>query len=221
LNTLSVTGKTLGENMMSNPDMYKIKDPTIIHTLSDPLSEGGGLVLCKGNLVPEGAFVKRSAVPEDMMKFSGPAKVFNDTVVAIEALNNGGISEGDVVVIRYQGVKAGPNSAYRFASALKGSHLKDKVAVVTDGRTSGAAAGACFQYASPEAALRGPLCAVKDGDIISFDIDKRELNIELSDEELKKRIETAELLITSKKGYLGIYQKCVGSILKGAVLKGE
>lgn len=220
LNTLTVTGKTLSENMSSNPDMYKIKDASVIHTLSDPIADGGGLVLCKGNLVPEGAFIKRSAVPEDMMKFSGPARVFNDTVVAIAALKNGGIKEGDVVVIRYHGCKAGSNSAYRFVSALKGSHLKDKVAVVTDGRTSGAAAGACFQYASPEAALKGPLCGVKDGDIISYDLEKCELNIELSDKELQERIESAEIPQIPNKGYLGIYRKCVGSILKGAVLRG-
>ncbi|MBC8589286.1 dihydroxy-acid dehydratase [Paratissierella segnis] len=220
LDTMSVTGKTLGENMSLNPDMYKIKDYKVIHPISDPIGDGGGLVLCKGNLVPEGAFIKRSAVPKSMIKFNGPAKVFNDSHIAIKALNNEEISEGDVVIIRYHGVKAGPNTAYAFASALKGSHLKDKVAVITDGRMSGAAAGACFQYASPEAALRGPLCAVKDGDIISFDIDKCELNIELSDEELKERIESAEIILYPKKGYLGIYQKCVGSILKGAVLRG-
>jgi len=220
LDTMTVTGKTLRENMSSNPDMYEIRDPAVIHPFSKPLAKGGGLVLCKGNLVPEGAFVKRSAVPEGMVKFRGPAKVFNDTSTAIEALKNGGICEGDVVVIRYQGVKAGPNSAYAFATALKGSHLKDRIAVITDGRTSGATAGACFQYASPEAALGGPLCGVKDGDIITYDINKGELNIELNDEELKERVKSADLVLEPKKGYLGIYQKCVGSILKGAVLRG-
>ncbi|MGD9566782.1 MAG: dihydroxy-acid dehydratase [Sedimentibacter sp.] len=223
LNTdvITVTGKTLKENMNNNPNEYIVKDNSIIHTFDDPVEEGGGLVLCKGNLVPEGAFIKRSAAPEGMLKFRGPAKVFNDSDTAIEALHAGKIAEGDAVIIRYQGVKAGPESAYRFTAAIKGSRVKDKVAIITDGRTSGAAAGACFQYASPEAALRGPLCAIENGDIITYDISKKELNVELSDEELQKRIDKAEIFLYPKKGYLGIYQSCVGSILKGAVLRGN
>lgn len=218
---ITVTGKTLAENMAENPDKCVINNPDIIHTIDDPVEEGGGLVLCKGNLVPEGAIIKRSAAPEDMLMFRGPAKVFNDCDSAIDALHAGKIIEGDAVIIRYQGVKAGPESAYRFTAALKGSPVKDKVAIITDGRTSGAAAGACFQYASPEAALRGPLCAVEDGDIINYDISKRSLSVELSDEELANRMEKAQLHLYPKKGYLGIYQSCVGSILKGAVLRGN
>ena len=189
--------------------------------MRNPLEAGGGLVLCKGNLVPEGAVVKRSAVPEGMLQFRGPAKVFDDCDLAIEALHAGKIQAGDAVIIRYQGVKAGPESAYRFTAALKGSSVKDKVAIITDGRTSGAAAGACFQYAAPEAALRGPLCAVEDGDIICYDIEKKQLSIELPDDVLQDRMARAELKLYPKKGYLGIYQKCVGSFLKGAVLRGN
>lgn len=220
-NVMTVTGKTLAENMDDDPERCIVKNPEIIHTLEDPLEAGGGLVLCKGNLVPEGAVVKRSAVPEGMLQFRGPAKVFDDCDLAIDALHAGKIQAGDAVIIRYQGVKAGPESAYRFTAALKGSSVKDKVAIITDGRTSGAAAGACFQYAAPEAALRGPLCAVEDGDIICYDIEKKELRIELSDDVLKDRMEHAELKLYPKKGYLGIYQKCVGSFLKGAVLRGN
>ena len=218
---MTVTGKTLAQNMDENPELCKVRNPEIIHTLENPLEAGGGLVLCKGNLVPEGAVVKRSAVPEGMLQFRGPAKVFDDCDLAIEALHAGKIQAGDAVIIRYQGVKAGPESAYRFTAALKGSSVKDKVAIITDGRTSGAAAGACFQYAAPEAALRGPLCAVEDGDIICYDIEKKQLSIELPDDVLQDRMARAELKLYPQKGYLGIYQKCVGSFLKGAVLRGN
>ena len=168
--------------------------------------------------MPQGAFIKQSAVPQKLHKFRGTAKVFHDPDDAIEALRDGRIQAGNVVFIIYQGVKAGPHTSYNFTTALKGSHLKDDVATVTDGRLSGAASGACFGYASPEAALRGPLCAVRDGDWVNYDIEKRELNIELSDEELEKRMAEAELKLAPKTGWLSIYQRCVGSILKGATL---
>ncbi len=214
---ITVTGKTMEDNIRG----CKVSDYSIIHSVADPLDSDGGLILCKGNLVPEGAFIKQSAVPKKLHKYRGLAKVYNDPDDAIKALRSGEIEKGDVVFIIFQGVKAGPSSAYSFTTALQGSSLKDDVVTVTDGRLSGAAAGACFGYASPEAALRGPLCAVRNGDYINFDIEKRELNIELSDNELKKRISSAEILLKPKKGYLGIYQKCVGSILKGAVLSGD
>jgi dihydroxy-acid dehydratase len=124
-------------------------------------------------------------------------------------------------LIIYQGLKGGPGTAYNFTTALKGSSLKDDVITITDGRLSGAASGACFGYASPEAALKGPLCAVRDGDVIAYDIEKRELNVELSDAEIEKRIQETEVQLSKRKGYLGIYQKCVGSILKGGVLRGD
>lgn len=221
LDTLTVTGKTLGENLAADPEACKIRNPELIHTIDDPVSNDGGLVLCKGNLAPDGAIIKRSAAPVDMIAFRGPANVFDDCDEAIRAIYDGRIHEGEVVVIRYLGIKAGPATAYPFVTALKGSKLKDKVALVTDGRTSGAAAGACFQYASPEAYQRGPICAVKNGDIIHYDIDRQLLEIELSDEELAKRMEEAELNFRPKKGYLGIYQKTVGPFLKGAVLRGN
>ena len=168
--------------------------------------------------MPQGAFIKQSAVPAKLHKFRGTAKVFTDPDDAIAALEDGRIQAGNVVFIIYQGVKAGPHTSYGFTTALKGSRLKDDVATVTDGRLSGAASGACFGYASPEAALRGPLCAVRDGDWVNYDIEKRELNIELSDEELEKRMAEAELKLQPKTGWLSIYQRCVGSILKGATL---
>jgi dihydroxy-acid dehydratase len=129
-------------------------------------------------------------------------------------LRDGTIQAGDAVLIIYQGVKAGPETAYNFTTALKGSPLKDKVIAITDGRLSGAASGACFSYASPEAALRGPLCRVKDGDIIKYDLPNRKLEVELSDEKLARRMEQAELVLHPKKGYLSVYQHCVGSVLR-------
>ena len=214
LTGMTVTGKTLGENIQGCVN----RNPNVIHSLAQPLDSDGGLILCKGNLVPQGAFIKQSAVPAKLHKFRGTAKVFYDQDEAIAALRDGRIEAGNVVFILYQGVKAGPHTSYAFTTALKGSHLKDDVATVTDGRLSGAASGACFGYASPEAALRGPLCAVRDGDWVHYDIEKRELTIELSDEELQRRMAEAELRLEPKTGWLSIYQRCVGSILKGATL---
>jgi len=216
LDTVSVNEKTLGENIAG----HEVRDRQVIHTLKDPISTTGGMALCKGNLVPEGAFIKLSAVPERLRgTFRGRAKVFHNVYDATNALRDGRIVEGDAVLIIYQGVKAGPETAYNFTTELKGSPLRDKVIAITDGRLSGAASGACFSYASPEAALRGPLCAVKDGDIIRYDLPSRTLEIELSDEELADRMEKAELKLHPKKGYLSVYQHCVGSVLKGAVLR--
>ncbi len=215
LSTRSVNGCTLGENIQG----YFVRDPAVIHSLSDPLDHDGGMALCKGNLVPEGAFIKLSAVPEKMRNtFRGRARVFTSVYAATDALRAGIIQAGDAVFIIYQGVKAGPETAYNFTTELKGSRLKEEVCVITDGRLSGAASGACFSYASPEAALRGPLCAVRDGDIITYDLPNRQLNIELPDEELRMRMKNATLQLQPKKGYLRVYQHCVGSVLKGAVL---
>lgn len=215
LSTLNVCGQTLRETIEGKT----VENYDVIHSFDNPLDTDGGLILCKGNLVPEGAFIKKSAVPEKLYKFRGTARVFHDSDVAIEALRRGEIKAGDAVLIIYQGLKAGPSTAYPFTTALRGSNLKDDVITITDGRLSGAASGACFGYASPEAALRGPLCGVRDGDIVTYDINKRELNVELSEEELKERIENAKIVLNKRKGYLGIYQRCVGSILKGGVLQ--
>ena len=217
LSTLNVCGKTLGEFIEGE----HVTNREVIHSFNEPLDTDGGLILCKGNLVPEGAFIKQSAVPKKLHTFRGSARVFHDPDEAIEALRRGDIKAGDAVLIIFQGLKGGPSTAYPFTTALKGSALKDDVITITDGRLSGAASGACFGYASPEAALKGPLCGVRDGDIITYDIEKRELKVELSEMELKKRIEETEIVLPRRKGYLGIYQKCVGSILKGGVLRGD
>lgn len=217
LSTKNVCGKTMGEIIEDK----KVLNRDVIRSLEKPYDFDGGLILCKGNLVPEGAFIKQGAVPKKLHKFRGSARVFKDPEIAIEALRRGDIKAGDAVLIIYQGLKGGPGTAYNFTTALKGSSLKDDVITITDGRLSGAASGACFGYASPEAALKGPLCAVRDGDVIAYDIEKRELNVELSDAEIEKRIQETEVQLSKRKGYLGIYQKCVGSILKGGVLRGD
>ncbi|MGI6789850.1 dihydroxy-acid dehydratase [Aminivibrio sp.] len=217
LSTINVCGKSMGEIIKDK----KVLNQDVICSLEKPHDFDGGLILCKGNLVPEGAFIKQGAVPKKLHKFRGPAKVFNNPDLAIEALRKGQIHAGDAVLIIFQGLKGGPATAYTFTTALKGSSLKDDVITITDGRLSGAASGACFGYASPEAALKGPLCAVRDGDMISYDIEKRVLNVELTESEIEKRIQETQIELPKKKGYLGIYQKCVGSILKGGVLSGD
>lgn len=215
LNCISVNGQTLGENIRE----CRILNDSVIHPLERPLSFDGGMALCRGNLVPEGAFIKLSAVPEALRgTFRGKARAFTNVYDATTALRNGAIQAGDAVLIIYQGVKAGPETAYNFTTELKGSPLRDLVCVITDGRLSGAASGACFSYASPEAALRGPLCAVRDGDTICYDLPARRLDVELSREELEIRIAEAELKLAPKKGYLKVYQHCVGSVLKGTTL---
>ena len=211
----SVNGKSLSENILGKT----VRDKTVIRSMEEPLRHDGGMALCRGNLVPEGAFIKLSAVPEKLRgRFQGNAKVFTNVNDAVSALRGGEIQAGDAVLILYQGVKAGPETAYNFTTELKGSPLAESVCVITDGRLSGAASGACFSYASPEAALRGPLCAVRDGDRIFYDLPNRRLEIDLPKEELEARMAAAELKLFPKSGYLGVYQRCVGSVLKGAVL---
>ena len=157
------------------------------------------------------------------MKFRGPVVVFEDVEDAIAGLREGKIRAGNVVVIRMQGAKGGPGvvTTFPFTSELAGTPLYDKVALVTDGRFSGATEGASIGYVSPEAALMGPLLIVEQGDIISYDIDKRTIQLELSDEEIQRRLDKAELNINYYPGWLGIYQKAVGSITKGGVLSGK
>jgi len=213
---LCVNERTIGENIAG----HEILDTNVIHPLSAPLDSQGGLALMKGNLVPDGAYVKQSAVPASLMKMRGPAKVFNNMDDATHALHTHQISAGDIVIIRYLGPKASYDSAYWFTSQLKGSDIGDQVATITDGCLSGAAQGASFQFAAPEAALNSPLAAVRDGDIIEYDIPARTMHVELSDEEIQQRL--SELTgdeYPHFTGYLGIYQKGCISISKGAVLR--
>ncbi len=218
LDVLTVTGSTMGENIAD----ARVLDTDVIHGKEDALSSEGALAVLTGNLAPDGSIVKQSAVPKCMMAFKGPAKVYSSNAEAIQALRNGEIVSGDVVVIRMYGAKGGPGvvTTFPFTSELAGSHLKESVALITDGRFSGATEGACIGYVSPEAALYGPLLAVENGDIIEYDIEKRSLHLHVSDNELRDRLKKAKPDIKYRKGWLGIFQRTVGSLTKGAVLSG-
>ena len=217
LDTITVTGKTLGENIASCP----VKDYTVIRPIDNPYSETGGIAVLKGNLAVDGSVVKRSAVAPEMLQHEGPAKVFDSEEEAIAAIYAGKIVKGDVVVIRYEGPKGGPGMREMLSptSAICGMGLDKDVALITDGRFSGATRGAAIGHVSPEAREGGPIAFIKDGDIIQIDIDKCELNVKLSDEEMAKRKENwtpNEPKI--KTGYLKRYSKLVSSAIQGAVM---
>jgi dihydroxy-acid dehydratase len=219
LDSLSVTGKTLKENYNG----MKVLDGAVIHSLDNPISAEGALAILKGNIAPDGSVVKQSAVPQNLMTFKGPAKVFRSSDEATAALKDGKIQAGDAILITLHGAKGGPGvvTTFTFTSALAGHPLRHSVCLITDGRFSGATEGACIGYVSPESALFGPLLAVRDGDIIEYDIPKRTLNVRLSDAEIAERLKKTVLEIDYRKGYLGVYQRTVGSLLKGAVLSGR
>ena len=217
LDTITVTGKTLGENIKG----CEVKDYSVIRPIDNPYSETGGIAVLKGNLAPDGSVVKRSAVAPEMLQHEGPAKVFNSEDEAIEAIYTGKIVKGDVVVIRYEGPKGGPGMREMLSptSAICGMGLDKDVALITDGRFSGATRGAAIGHVSPEALAGGPIGLVQDGDIISIDIDKCQLNIKVSDEELAKRKAAwvpQEPRI--KTGYLKRYSMHVASGMQGAVM---
>ena len=215
---MTVTGKTIGENIKNAVNM----NPEVIRTTDNPYSKTGGLAVLKGNLAPDGSVVKRSAVVEEMMVHEGPARVFDCEEDAIEAILGGKIVEGDVVVIRYEGPKGGPGMREMLnpTSAIAGMGLGSTVALITDGRFSGASRGASIGHVSPEAAVGGPIALVQEGDIISIDINNNSLNMKVSDEELAKRKaawKPRQPKITD--GYLARYQKLVTSGNTGAILK--
>jgi dihydroxy-acid dehydratase len=216
---LCVNGRTLGENVAE----ASVLDHEVIRDPRDPLASEGALAILRGNIAPDGAVVKQSAVSSALMKFRGPARVFHSNTGAIEALRDGRISAGDVVVILFQGARGGPGvlSTFPFTSELAGTDLGRSVALVTDGRFSGATEGACIGYVSPEAALRGPILAVRDGDTILYDIPARTLAVELSDEIIAQRLSEADPEVAIHRGYLGVYQRTVGSLLRGGVLSGR
>jgi len=214
---LTVTGKTIKENI----EKAKVLNREVIRSVDDPYSPTGGIAVLRGNLAPEGAVVKRSAVAPEMLCHKGPARVFDSEDEAIEAIYSGKISKGDVVIIRYEGPKGGPGMREMLGptSAIAGMGLDKDVALITDGRFSGATRGASIGHVSPEAMEGGPIALVKDGDIISIDIPNGQLNIEISKEELDDRMRTWKCpnpKIT--KGYLGRYSKYVSSASRGAVL---
>jgi len=214
----TVTGKTLGENISGS----KILDRTVIRTVEDPYSKTGGLSILFGNLAPDGSVIKAGAVEEKMKVFSGPAKIFESQEEAVERILKREVKAGDVVVIRYEGPKGGPGMPEMLSptSVIMGLGLGDKVALITDGRFSGGTRGACIGHISPEAAEGGPIAALKDGDIIKIDIPNRTLNVELSNEEIAKRLNALPPFEPKiKRGYLARYSKMVSSASTGAILK--
>ena len=213
---ITVTGKTVGENIANCVNL----DPEVIRPVENPYSKTGGIAVLRGNLAPDGGVVKRSAVAPEMLVHEGPAKVFESEEEAQAAINAGKIVAGDVVVIRYEGPKGGPGMREMLnpTSAIMGMGLGTSVALITDGRFSGATRGACIGHVSPEAASGGPIGIVRDGDIISINIPENTLNIKISDEEMAKRM--AEFTPKTKplSGYLKRYAQMVSSGATGAII---
>jgi dihydroxy-acid dehydratase len=215
---MTVTGKTIGENIAG----AKVIDREVIHTKANAYSQTGGLAILYGNIAPEGAAVKAGAVPAGMLKFSGPAKIFNSEEEVTPAIMKGKIKAGDVVVIRYEGPKGGPGMREMLTptSLLGGMGLIDSVALITDGRFSGGSRGACIGHISPEAASRGPIAALKDGDIIEIDIPNCKINVKLTEKEIAARMaKVAKFEPRVKTGYLSRYTEKVGSASKGAIFE--
>ncbi len=216
---ITVTGKTVAENIAGVVN----KNPDIIRPVENPYSTTGGIAVLRGNLAPDGCVVKRSAVAPEMLKHSGPAKVFDCEEDAMAAITGGKIVEGDVVVIRYEGPKGGPGMREMLnpTSAIMGMGLGSTVALITDGRFSGATRGASIGHVSPEAAAGGPIGLVKDGDIIEIDINANKINVKVSEEELTaRRAGWTPNEPKIKTGYLARYAALVTSADKGAILKG-
>lgn len=215
---LTCTGKTVAENIAG----HEIKDTEIIRTVENPYSKTGGIAVLKGNLAPDGCVVKRSAVAPEMLSHKGKARVFDCEEDALSAIYDGNIHPGEVVIIRYEGPKGGPGMREMLnpTSAIMGSGLGNSVALITDGRFSGATRGAAIGHVSPEAAVGGPIALVEEGDEIEIDIPTNTIRVLVSDEELSKRKSAwkpRQPRITT--GYLARYAKSVTSGSTGAVLE--
>ena len=218
LDCQTVTGKTVGENIKNCIN----KNPEVIRTIDNPYSQTGGIAILKGNLAPDSGVVKRSAVAPEMLVHEGPARVFDCEEDAIAAIKGGKIVAGDVVVIRYEGPKGGPGMREMLnpTSAIAGMGLGSSVALITDGRFSGASRGASIGHVSPEAAVGGPIALVEEGDIIKIDIPANTLNVDISDEEMAARRakwQPREPKVTT--GYLARYAHLVTSGNRGAILE--
>lgn len=215
---ITATGKTVGENIAGCEN----RDPEVIRPIDNPYSETGGIAVLRGNIAPDSGVVKRSAVVPEMLVHEGPARVFECEEDAIAAIRGGKIVEGDVVVIRYEGPKGGPGMREMLnpTSAIAGMDLGSSVALITDGRFSGASRGASIGHISPEAAVGGPIALIEEGDIIAIDIPANTINVKVSDEELAARREKwAPREPKVKTGYLARYASMVTSADKGAILK--
>ena len=219
LDCMTVTGKTVGENIKDCVN----KNPEVIRTIDNPYSRTGGIAVLRGNLAPDSCVVKRSAVAPEMLVHEGPARVFDSEDDAIAAIKGGKIVAGDVVVIRDEGPKGGPGMREMLnpTSAIVGMGLGSTVALITDGRFSGASRGASIGHVSPEAAAGGPIGLVEEGDIIAIDINANTINMKVSDEELARRRANWTPKTKEVSGYLKRYAALVTSADKGAILKGN
>ncbi len=218
LGAMTVSGKTVGENLTE----AEVVDNHVIRPLSEPFHKEGGIAVLKGNLAPKGAVVRQVAVDPAVMKFSGPAKVFDSMEEATKALVDGGISRGDVIIIRYEGPKGGPGmrEMHMVTSILMGMNLGKSVALVTDGRFSGSTRGPCIGHVSPEAMDGGPIAIVKEGDIIDIDIPSRRIEVGLTDQEIEARIGRWEAPpLKAKRGILARFALLAESAEKGAYLR--
>jgi dihydroxy-acid dehydratase len=218
LNIVTVTGKAVKENIAS----AVVLNPDVIRPLDNPVHKQGGIAVLTGNLAPDGAVVKAAGISANMMVHQGPAKTFDSEEDAMKAILNKKIQEGDVVVIRYEGPKGGPGMREMLSptATIAGMGLSESVALITDGRFSGATRGPCIGHVCPEAAVGGPIATLRNGDIIEIDVSKRKLNVKLSAEELVKRSKSWTAKEPNvKTGYLVRYSKLVQSAHKGSVLK--
>jgi dihydroxy-acid dehydratase len=218
LDALTVTGRTVGENVRD----AVVLDPEVIRPLENPVHGEGGIAVLFGNLAPNGAVTKVTAISPRMLVHNGPARVFDSEEEAMKAILNREVKGGDVIVIRYEGPKGGPGMREMLSptAAIAGMGLSDSVALITDGRFSGATRGPCIGHVSPEAAEGGPIAALRDGDIISIDIPSRRLNVELSDEEIKQRLSSWKPRMPKIfRGYLRRYCFLVQSADKGGTFR--
>ncbi len=221
INTLTVTGKSLEENLNEYIIINPRANKEIIATIDSPVHAEGGIAVLRGSLAPQGSVIKQTAVSQNMLRFSGKARVFNSEELSMKAIMDNKIKAGDCIIIRYEGPKGGPGMREMLSptSAVAGMGLIESVALVTDGRFSGGTRGPCIGHVSPEAAEGGPIALVQDGDIIEIDIPARLLNLKVSEEEIKKRRKAWKAPAPkAMKGYLARYQKQVTSIDKGAIV---
>jgi len=219
-NPQTVYGKSVAE--MLTEINAGVKDYGIIRSIEKPVHPTGGLAILTGNLAPDGAIVKQAAVSEEMLTHSGPARIFNSEEDVFEAIMDAKIKKGDVIVVRYEGPKGGPGMREMLSptSALAGMGMDKEVALITDGRFSGASRGAAIGHVSPEAAAKGPIAALREGDMIEIDIPHKTLNAQLTDEEIRQRLDALpEFEPKVKTGYLARYMQMVSSADKGAVFQ--
>ena len=219
-NPLTVYGKSIG-NMLKEINAG-VKDYEIIRSIEKPVHPTGGLAILTGNLAPDGAIVKQAAVSEEMLTHMGPARIFNSEEDVFETIMDAKINKGEVIVVRYEGPKGGPGMREMLSptSALAGMGMDKAVALITDGRFSGASRGAAIGHVSPEAAAKGPIAALREGDMIEIDIPNKTLNVQLTDEEIGRRLDDLpEFEPKVKTGYLARYAQLVSSADRGAVFQ--